>query len=142
MNGKSPDPDGATKMTIKDDVSSFADRISRMGFSVYIAKAGTYGFITDESESRVLSFSFNDTGSLGGNYGPPSTQSGTGWRMNENPYSLATADDVRKALYAQPPHWVDRRGKGWRYLSTVAQYLQQYGPSSQFAKFEMEEADR
>ncbi len=121
-------------MTTKDEVSAFADRISRMGFVVYIAKSGAYGFITDDTASRVLSFSFNDDGSLGGNYGPPSRQSGTGWRMDESPYNLATADDVRKALYASPPDWL--RGKGWRYLSTVAQYLQQYDKSSQFTKFE------
>jgi hypothetical protein len=119
--------------TIKDGVSRFAERISQLGFTVYVAKSGTYGFITDDTESRVLSFSFNDSGSLGGNYGPPSTESGTGWRMDKSPYSLATAEDVKEALYASPPTWL--RGKGWKYLSTVAQYLGQYGASSQFTKF-------
>ena len=120
-------------MTIKDETSFFAGRISQMGFTVYVAKSGDYGFITDDKASRVLSFSFTDGGSLSGNYGPPSTQSGTGWRMVKGPDSLKTADDVREALYASPPDWL--RGKGWRYLSTVAQYLQHYGPSSQFKLF-------
>ena len=121
-------------MTIKDDVLIFADHISRLGFTVYIAKSGTYGFITDDAANRVLSFGFNDGGSLSGNYGPPSTQCGTGWRMDKGPHSLTTAEAVREALYANPPDWL--RGKGWRYLSTVEQYLQLYGSSSQFTKFE------
>ena len=123
-------------MTIKDETISFAERVSQMGFTVYIAKAGTYGFITDDSGSRVLSFSFNGSCSLSGNYGPPSTQSGTGWIMDrDDPYSLTTAEETREALYEQPPHWARRNGVGWRYLSNVAQYLQQYGPSSQFTKY-------
>jgi hypothetical protein len=122
-------------LTIKDEVSAFADRITRLGFIVHIAKSRTYGFITDDTARRVLSFSFNDGGSLSGNYGPPSTESGTGWRLEKSPYSLATAKDVREALYAAPPEWVRRRGVGWRYLSTVEQYLQQYDSSSQFTIF-------
>jgi hypothetical protein len=104
-----------------------------MGFTVYIAKAGTYGFITDATESRVLSFSFNDGGSLSGNYGPPSTESGTGWRMDGGPHGLTSPEKVRDALYEQVPGFA---GKGWRYLTTVIQYLTEYGKSSQFTKFE------
>jgi hypothetical protein len=125
---------------IRDQVLSFARQITEWGFTVYVAKSGTYGFITDDSASRVLSFSFNDGGSLGGNYGPPSTQSGTGWRMERSPYGLTDAAKVHEALYASPPDSVRRGGVGYRYLSTVAHYLQQYGPSSQFAKFEREDA--
>jgi hypothetical protein len=120
---------------IRDEVLAFARRISDLGFTVYIAKSGTYGFITDDSESRVLSFSFTDCGSLSGNYGPPSTKSGTGWRMDEKPHNLTTAKAVREALYENPPPW--SKG-GWRYLSTVAQYWQHYDPSSHFTKFERE----
>lgn len=118
------------KMSIKEETEAFAERVSGLGFTVYIAEHGTYGFITDASETRVLSFSFNDGSSLGGNYGPPSTKSGTGWRMDKGPHSLATAEDVREALYANPPDWL--RGRGWKYLSTVAQYLQHYRASSRF----------
>lgn len=119
--------------TIDPTVAAFAARLTSFGFSVYIAEAGTYGFITDDSKSRVLSFSFNDGGSLSGNYGPPSHESGAGWRMNGSPYSLRTKDDVTEALYALAPAFA---GKGWRYLSTVDQYLAQYGASSRFEKFE------
>jgi hypothetical protein len=114
------------------DTEKFAYFIKGLGFKVYIAKSGSYGFITDDTESRVLSFSFTAGGSLSGNYGPPSTQSGTGWRMNESPYDLKTAEDVRKALYANPPDWI--RGRGWKYLSSVKQYLGEYGSSSGFTE--------
>ena len=120
--------------TIKTETRKFARRITDLGFVVYIAESGTYGFITDAAESRVLSFSFNDCGSLSGNYGPASTQSGTGWRMDKGPHALATAEDVKETLYANPPDWL--RGRGWKYLSSVAQYLQQYGASSRFTKFD------
>ena len=115
----------------KDEARAFAERITEMGFTVYLAESGVYGFITDDSESRVLSFSFNDQTSLGGNFGPPSTTSGTGWRMDEAPASLTNAERVKAALYAYPPSW---SRNGWRYLSTVAQYLKAYGPSSKFVR--------
>lgn len=105
----------------------FADRIVGLGFRVLLAKDGRYGVITDAEGSRVLSFSFNDGGHLGGNYGPPSRESGTGWRLDAGPYDLKTADDVRGALYAQPPQWA---GKGWHYLTTLDQHLTTYGASS------------
>jgi hypothetical protein len=118
-------------MAHSPDAIAFANFVKGLGFHVYLAKSGGYGFITDDTESRVLSFSFTDGGSLGGNYGPPSQESGTGWRMEENPYDLKTAKDVREALYAHPPHWCS---KGWERLSTVADYLAMYGNSSGFAR--------
>ncbi len=120
---------------IREETAAFARRVTGLGFRVYVAKAGTYGFITDDTESRVLSFSIADD-SLSGNYGPPSIQSGTGWGMDKHPSSLTTAEEVREALYVNPPEWTLRKGKGWRYLSTVAQYLSQYGSSSQFKQFD------
>lgn len=113
-------------------VQDFAQRITAMGFTVYIAERGGYGFITDSTETRVLTFSFSDGGSLGGCYGPASTTSGTGWRMDESPYDLTTPESVKRALYATPPRWA---GNGWKHLTTVAQYLQTYNSSSRFARF-------
>lgn len=114
-------------------VLEFAQRIKALGFRVYVAKDGTgnYGFISDDSGKRVLSFSFNDGWSLGGNYGPPSQESGTGWRMDEGPESLRTAEDVRRALYAHPPAFC---GNGWKYLTTVDQHLAHYGMSSRYSE--------
>jgi hypothetical protein len=118
--------------SIRDETEAFAKRISAMGFEVYIAQQRTYGFITDDKRTRVLVFSLNDMGSLGGAYGPPSTTSGTGWRMDIRPHQLQTADQVREALYSMPPSW--SRG-GWRYMSTVEQYLAQYDSSSKFTRY-------
>lgn len=103
----------------EDYAREFAKRITALGFRVFLADlgAGAYGFITDADESRVLSFSFTFDSSLSGNYGPPSKESGTGWRMDESPSDLRTAEDVRRALYASPPPFA---GKGWRYLTTLA----------------------
>lgn len=112
-----------------EQAAEFAGRIKGLGFKVYIAERGAHGYITDETESRVLSWSLADGGSLSGNYGPPSRESGTGWRLNESPWQLTSAHDVRRALNAQPEAFC---GKGWRYLCTVAQYLAQYGDSSKF----------
>jgi hypothetical protein len=112
----------------------FAQFAKGLGFKVYVAKdnyRGGYGFVTDDSESRVLSFSFSDGGSLGGNDGPPSHASGTGWRLAETPYDVQTADDVRKALYAWPDYDC---GHGWKRFTTVEEYLAMYGASSGFVE--------
>lgn len=108
----------------------FAQRIKALGFVVYLAKQGDYGFITDESGERVLSFSFSGlTSDLSGNYGPPSTTSGTGWKMEADPGDMLTADDVRRALYANAPSWC---GTGWKHYATAAQHLATYNASSRY----------
>lgn len=110
----------------------FAQRIAAMGFAVYLASFGHYGFITDDNGSRVLSFAFSgyeDT--LSGNYGPPSRESGTGWCMDKTPNALRNAYDVRVALYASPPLWC---GKGWRNMTTLDAYLGMYGTSSKYRR--------
>lgn len=114
----------------------FARRMKSLGFRVYIAKdgAGAYGFVTDDTDDRVLSFSFDGPWSdLGGNYSPPSRESGTGWKMDVVPSDLKTAEDVRRALYAHPPQFC---GKGWKRLTTVAEHLAVYGWSSKYVEFE------
>lgn len=110
----------------------FAERITRLGFVVYLAQQGHYGFITDDAGTRVMSFAFDIENTLGGNYGPPSRESGTGWRMDERPESLQTADDVRRALYAMPPQWCRN---GWKHLTTLESHLKSYGPSSKYRRF-------
>jgi hypothetical protein len=72
-----------------------------------------------------------DLGSLSGNYGPPSRESGTGWKLDKNPGDLKTAVDVREALYAIPPSYC---GKGWKRFSTVKDQLGLYGTSSKYEK--------
>lgn len=117
--------------TKREQAAEFAGRMRALGFTVYLAKSGDYGFITDATESRVMSFSMNDGTSLSGNYGPPSHGSGTGWRMDKTPDQLRTAEDVRKALYATPPAFC---GRGWKNYTTVKQHLETYGDSSGYVR--------
>lgn len=106
----------------------FAQRIKALGFVVYLAKQRHYGFVTDDTGARALSFAFNGCeDALGGNYGPPSKESGTGWRMDQTPQSLKTADDVRAALYATASRFC---GKGWKNYTTAEQHLATYAKSS------------
>lgn len=117
-------------MSIRQSAAlAFAKHIKALGFRVFLAERGTYGFFTNDEGSRVVSFSFSDGSSLSGNYGPPSRESGTGWRMTRSPEDLRTAEDVRAALAAMPPEFC---GKGWRYMTTLEQHLQAYGASSRY----------
>lgn len=121
-------------MQMQKYIGEFSQHITNLGFSVYIAKEGTgsYGFITDDKRERVLSFSIDrSVESLSGNYGPPSISCGTGWRMDTLPSDLKTAEDVKKALYAQPPRYC----QGWEYFTTVEQYLKMYQSSSKYVLF-------
>ena len=115
----------------QQEAAAFAERIKALGFAVYIAESGEYGFITDDTESRVLCFGFGCAAHLSGNYGPPSTTSGTGWRMEEDPSDLRTAEDVKRALYALAPAFA---GKGWKHYTTVAQHLATYQASSRYVR--------
>jgi hypothetical protein len=116
---------------VKPAASAFALHVKGLGFRAFLAKRGTYGFITDDTGSRVLSFSFTDGTSLSGNYGPPSQKSGTGWRLEQAPHDLVTAGDVRKALYEPAPHWC---GDGWTRYTTLEQHLALYGSSSEYSE--------
>ena len=109
---------------------AFAKRIKALGFRVFLAENDKYGIITNDDGSRVISFSFSSFGpSLSGNYGPPSVESGTGWRLSRSPESLRTAEDVQAAFAETPP---DYCGKGWRYMTTLEQHLKAYGESSRY----------
>ena len=115
---------------------AFAKRIKALGFRVFLAENREYGFITNDDGSRVISFSFSIEPSLSGNYGPPSRESGTGWRLPRSPESLRTVEDVEAAFAETPPAWC---GKGWRYMTTLEQYLKDYGPTSRFYEVQCEE---
>lgn len=110
-----------------------ANRVKALGFRVWIAERGTYGFISDAEGSRVLSWSADGPWSnLSGNYGPPSQESGTGWKLDGITLGdLTTAEAVKAALYAYPPAWC---GKGWKSLTTVEQHLKLYQSSSAYVE--------
>jgi hypothetical protein len=110
-------------------VLDWARSIKALGFKVYLAERGTYGFISDHEGTRVLSFSFNDGGSLHGNYGPPSYESGTGWRLYTTPWDMKTAEDVKAMLFATPPQYC---GRGWKRFTTLNEHLLMYGKSSRY----------
>lgn len=122
----------------REYVRAFAQRMTALGFTVYIAERGTHGFLTDAKESRVLCF--GSSGDLSGAYGPPSLFSGTGWRMDAAMWDLKTADDVRAALYEYPPAFCGRQGseRCWSHFTTVAQFLKMYNASSRYARFSPE----
>lgn len=113
----------------------FAQYIKGLGFRAFVAKddgVRGHGFITNADGSRVLSFQMGD-GSLGGNYGPPTRESGTGWRLDQTIWDLHTYADVRKALNDMPPTYCQRKRHdrgGWEYLTTLEQHLSMYGSSS------------
>lgn len=113
------------------EAAEFAAHIKAMGFRAFIAESGEYGFVTDADGTRVLSFSFNGPTGLSGNYHPPSRESGTGWAMSKFPGELMTREDVEMALYAMPPAFA---GKGWKRVSTMADYIGLYGASSRFTE--------
>lgn len=114
----------------------YAHFIKGLGFRAFVAKNDGprgYGIITDAEGSRVLNFSME--GNLSGNYGPPSRAAGTGWQLPNSIWSLKTAEDVRKALYARAPDFCRRYREGvpdsgFKYYCTLEQHLAQYGSSS------------
>lgn len=110
--------------SFEDMVKEWADSIIAMGFIVHMSKSGTHGFITDETETRVLSFEFNRGAPdrLSGNYGPANKYCGTGWVLDEIPADLDSSEKVVAALYAHPP----QSCQGWEYFTTVQQHLEVY----------------
>lgn len=129
----------------------FAQYIKGLGFRAFVARINGgegprgYGFITDDSGARVLSFEMRE-GSLGGNYNGDKS-SGSGWRMEGNTWDLKTSGDVKRALYANAPRWTgfnavsshcstcgqsSGEARGWKTYRTLEQYLSTYGSSSKF----------
>lgn len=117
---------------VKQEVREYAARIVALGFRVFIAEAGHYGIITDKEGLRVVSFSFDGPwSSVSLNYGPPSAESGTGCRYSDAPWALKAREDVQKALDCMPPAFA---GRGWKYMTTLAQHLKTYGESSRYTE--------
>lgn len=109
---------------VPTETQAFVEKAKGWGFRAFVAEQGDYGFVTDADGSRVMGFSFSGFSTrLSGHYGPPSTESGTGWSLEQSPDALHSAEDMRKALYANPPSWC---GKGWRSLSTLVDHLGRY----------------
>lgn len=130
----------------------FAQFIKGLGFRAFVAGVPGgegmrgYGFITDAEGTRVLGFGMQD-GTLSGNYNGD-RQTGSGWRMDSSIWSLKSAEDVKRALYATAPSWTGFNARAAnrcptcgqstgepraaQTYRTLEQYLSLYGSSSKF----------
>jgi hypothetical protein len=104
------------------------------GLVPYIAERGTYGYITDATGSRVLSFGC-DLGSVNysGNYRSQSV--GSGWSIGR--YAGTDAITVRRAWdqVAEKPAECIMFGERVR-MRTEREYLAIYQESSKFAPYD------
>jgi hypothetical protein len=117
----------------KLEVIEFCERITNLGFPVYLSGSGTHGVFTLPDGSRVVGFEYGNQCSLSGTYGPPSRDSGTGWKLEQLPGDLVTSDDVEKVLNEKAPKWC---GNGWKRYTTIKEHLDMYGASSRYISFE------
>lgn len=121
----------------KQIATEFAKHVVSKGFTVYMAESGTYGFLTDNSEKRALSFGV-DLGSikLSGNFKHASRERGRGWRFKRTVHPRAlTPTEISDYLYAQAPKWALIGTTGTVEYATVADMLKQWGSSSKYQKF-------
>lgn len=112
-------------MTYKIEmVKELAAQIKEAGFRVFIAKSGTYGFYTDETGSRVVSFQADLGGmKFSGNY--KSKSCGTGWGLDDN----MTFEAMIKA---GAPNWATK-GEAVKH-TTMEQHLATYQQSSVYTE--------
>ena len=108
----------------KTQIKDLAEEILKEGLRVFVAENGEYGFFTDTEGTRVCSFQL-DLGVVvfSGNY--KSTNSGTGWRLDNQDASFADM------LYANAPEWAIGKDRRWSY-TTLLQHLENYQPSSRY----------
>ena len=111
----------------KQVISELASELTNAGFRVFIAKSGTYGFYTDGTGERVVSFQVDYLSpSFGGNY--KSKHCGTGWRIDP----IGSFEDM---LNAPAPYWATK-GEQVK-LTTLEQHLATYQSSSQYKELEI-----
>lgn len=105
----------------------FAWNVKRLGFRVFLSESREYGFITDDSESRVLSFGTSYRMiNLSGNY-QPSTSHGSGWSIAKDLDVFQNREFIQKCLYMESPFKNT-------VLSTVKDYMGRYNSSSKFTE--------
>lgn len=118
----------------KEQAARFADHVKSLGFTVYMAESGTYGFITDKQADRVMSFQFDLGGiALSGNYKKPVSGAGTGWVIaKELSCTELNAQQVADMLHSVAPLWATKGATGPITYATVADHMANYGTSSKF----------
>lgn len=115
----------------RETAMKFAYNVKRMGFRVFLSESEEYGFITDETESRVLSFGASyGMIKLSGVYQPNSGH-GSGWGIAKELDVIQSKDFIQKCLYLPSPYASTK-------LSTVKDYLNRYQSSSKFNKIMLE----
>lgn len=113
----------------KQAALEIAEGAKREGFRVFLAERGTYGFFTDDSGTRVVSFQIGLQGpSFIGNYKTSAPkQTGTGWQI-----CTGTPRSYANLFSAAAPRWATG-DVTWRY-TTLAEHLKTYQPSSRYTE--------
>ena len=114
-----------------------AEAIKKAGYRVFIAQTGTYGFYTDATGSRVVSFQYDLGGfKFAGNYKTDQPrQTGTGWGMGETWEWTATGF---RTMFSSGPPSEFLRGAKWKF-TTLDQHLATYQASSRYVELEGQE---
>ena len=126
-----------TKVNYEKEIAiDLAQRAVQLGFHVFIAEKGTYGYYT--AGAGVVSFQV-DYGSiqLSGNYKTSDPKkTGGGWRIYDDSDVI---DDtaITKAIGTKPPRWAV--GDATWTLTTPEQYRATYQDSSRYVEFLGEE---
>lgn len=115
----------------KEIAEEFAKKVKNLGFTVYMAKEGTYGIVTDYKEERVLCFGVQfGMVHLSGNY--KSKNNGTGWRITDDVPDEFNHEYIKRALYANSPFEFIR-------YATLEEHSKKYQSSSKYKLFEAED---
>lgn len=115
----------------QEAIKEFSDQVKAVGFRVFLAESGIYGFYTDEAGSRVVSFHYDLAGiHLSGNYKTSNPKrTGSGWGIFEG---CPSAKDIKDAFDAAAPQWA-LSGATWRYTS-LGEHLAMYQKSSKYSE--------
>ena len=114
----------------KQLVKHFANKLVSFGYTVYIAKSGTYGFYTDGKRCISFGGTWSFSLDISGNY--KSSHCGTGWLI-EKEVSDFDKSDAEKWIDTNPPRWVTNGGKV--ILTTPEQHLKTYGKTSGYIEY-------
>jgi hypothetical protein len=99
-------------------IKEIADKILKQGLRVFIAENGTYGFYTDETGTRIVTFGIDLTIYFSGSY--RSENNGNGWRITDT-----IPHNFKYTLYTSSPFHFTR-------YTTLNEYLAVYQKSSKF----------
>jgi hypothetical protein len=113
----------------KQAIQKLTIKILIKGYRVFIAKNGEYGFFTNDSGSRLVSFQCDLGGiTFSGNYKTNNPrQTGTGWRIGGGNI------DIDQVFNAYPPRWA--LGCSSFKYTTLEQHLNFYGRSSGYTEY-------